>query len=78
MANSFEIKVFPKTISDDPQDLKDWIYRVAIEQEKRATQSVDLKMNVVDDEIFVNDLPVVGTGSSGTLWNDSGTLKIVP
>ncbi|GAG06285.1 unnamed protein product, partial [marine sediment metagenome] len=23
-------------------------------------------------------LPTVGTGTSGTLWNDSGTVKVVP
>lgn len=85
MAISFELKTVSKRIGSDPDEmvknpqlLADWVYLVAIELEKRATQSVDIKMNVVDGEIFVNDLPVVGTGTSGTLWNDSGTLKIVP
>jgi len=27
--------------------------------------------------VFLN-LPVVGTGASGTLWNDTGTVKVVP
>ncbi len=29
------------------------------------------------NEVFLN-LPIVGTGTSGSLWNDSGTVKVVP
>lgn len=75
MAASFEIKVFAKTISDDPQELKDWIYIVAIEQEKRATQSVDLLGNVVDGNLFLN-LPTSDPGVQGATYLDAGVVKV--
>ena len=28
-------------------------------------------------EVFLN-LPIVSTGTSGSLWSDSGTVKVVP
>jgi len=78
MAASLERPSIPKTISDDPEDLKAWIYEVARWIELANAQGFDLKGNVVEGEIFLNDLPVVGTGTSGTLWNDANTIKIVP
>lgn len=78
MADSLERPSIPKNIGDGPQELKDWIYKVGLWMELANAQGFDLKGNVVDGEIFLNDLPVVGTGTSGTLWNDSNTIKIVP
>jgi len=81
VADSFEKRVVAKRITLDPENLQplaDWIFNVATELEKTALQGFDLKGRVVDGEVFIDDLPVVGTGTSGSLWNDSGTLKIVP
>lgn len=75
MADSFEIKTFAKTIGDDPQELKDWIYRVAVEQEKLATRSVNLLGNVVDGNLFVN-LPTSDPGEVGAWYIDAGVVKV--
>lgn len=80
MADSFELFRVPNNPvidAENLQPLRDWIFLVSKELEKRTLQSVDKKMNVVGGEIFVNDLPTSGSGTTGTLWNDSGTVKIV-
>lgn len=79
MADNLEIfRVANSVDLNNEQDLAAWIFSVAKELEKRTLQGADLKIRVVDGEVFIDDLPVVGTGTSGSLWNDSGTLKIVP
>lgn len=43
----FTLNVVPKTIGDDPQDLKDWIYRVALELEKNVQTDITASNGVV-------------------------------
>lgn len=82
MADSFELKTVAKKLGSDPDEmvenpqlLADWIFAVAIELEKRSTQSVDLLGNVVDGNLFLN-LPTSDPGVVGATYVDAGVVKV--
>lgn len=78
MATSEERPVIAKRINvEDVEQLRMWINNVALWIQSANEQGLDLKGNVVNGEIFLNDLPTNGSGTTDTLWNDSGTIKIV-
>lgn len=60
----------------DDSDVGRIVYSHTDEEMKIFTNALErMSINSVG-EIFLN-LPAVGTGTSGSLWNDSGTVKVI-